>query len=319
VRLPSIMVPYPGPTALPGEQDIAVYLRPESNGVRVESAMLKALRGDPRFTESIRLVYLANVPGSLIVRRGVVREHYGARFHFARTGKAALTATMRGLFEEAFGTPADAAPIVGAYEALPALGLSPEGLFDVRVPPKHYALILGQSVKLVGGLYVLNYDIPALLAKHNDGTDVFSMLLRSGVAYQEFAELMRSVETALRDSGIVSAATPLSRVLHHAKGPFEQALDALGYLYAADGAPIPLRETTFASFLMERGAPEARILDIVRHPLVRLRSPGGGVSEAEIYQLTRGATYAEALAVLDSVVDTLPVPPDDAAASPGNP
>jgi hypothetical protein len=313
MRLPSIIVPYPGPSDLAGEQDIAVYLRPESNGVRVESTMLKVLRGNARLRERIRLVYLANIPGGLIAQRGVVQEHYGARYHFARVGKAALTESMRERFRRAFGILADTAPIFGAYEALPRLGVSPEALFDVRVPLEHFSVILGQSVKLVDGLYVLNYDIPALVAKHGDGTDVFSMLLRSRVDYPEFAELMRSVEAALRDGGMVSDATPLARVLHHAKGPFEQTLDALGYLYAADGSPVPLRETTFASYLLQNGASEASIVDVVRHPLVRVRPPEGGVAEAEIFELTRGSSYPDALQAFGTVKETLPIPPDPAA------
>jgi len=76
VRLPSVLVPYTGPTAEPGEQDIAVYLRPESNGVRVESTMLKVLRQSLAARDRTRLVYLANLPGDFIVSRGVVRDHY---------------------------------------------------------------------------------------------------------------------------------------------------------------------------------------------------------------------------------------------------
>ena len=308
MRRPSIIVPYSGPTSRDGEQDIAVYLRPESNGVRVESAVLRELRRSDRLREMVRLVYLANVPGSTIAERGVVGEHYASRVRFARSGGSAFTPGMRAAFEAAFRSPFAGASVPGAFEAMRILGLDAEGLFDVWVPPEEVAVILGQNVKHHAGHYIVNYDIPALLAKHSDRTDVFSMLLRSRVRYPELLELMRAVERALREENIVAEATPIGRVFHYSRGPFEQILDGLGYLYGADGSPVPVGELSFARYLLANGVEEARILQIVHNPLVRIVAPDGSSEEAEIFEHTRGDGYPDALAKLRSVGEPIALP-----------
>jgi hypothetical protein len=289
-------------------QDIAIYLRPESNGVRVESVMLGVLRRSTRFRERVELAYLANIPGSFIAERGVVQEHYATRVYFARAGRDAFTGGMRRRFEEAFETPFDAASIMGAYEALDRLAVSAEELFAVRVPPPDYAVILGQSVKRYAGYYIVNYDVPAILAKHDEHTDVFSMLLRSGVEYAEFQNLVRGMGNALRDEKIVSDATPASRVFHYSKGPFEQILDALGYLHSADGARVAVSDISFARYLVANGFDESRIVEIIRNPLLHIAAADGSIDEIEIFEHTRGDSYPAALAKLKAVVGAAPPP-----------
>ena len=76
---PSILVPYPGPDSAPDALDVFVYLRPETNGVAVESTVLKVVRECRGRESDIDLVYMANVPGSHIVRRRIVERHYSLR------------------------------------------------------------------------------------------------------------------------------------------------------------------------------------------------------------------------------------------------
>jgi hypothetical protein len=309
MRRPTVLVPYPGPAAGGDEHDTSLYLRPESNGVLVESTILRELRRSERLRDLVRVAYLANIPGDIIAERGVVAAHHACRVRFALLGGSAFTPGMRRLFEAAFGVPFREAAVTGAFEALDLLGMAEEELFDVRVPPDQVAVILGQNVKHYRGYYIVNYDIPALRRKHNAGTDVFSMLLRSRADHADIQGLMGAVERALRQEGIVAEATPIGRVLHFSRGPFEQTLDGLGYLYGADGSPVPLGELSFARFLLGNGIDEARILDIVRNPLVRVRSPDGAIVEAEIFEYTRGDGYAAALAKLRTVIEPiLPAP-----------
>ena len=100
-RLPSILVPYPGPRVESDVQDIALYLRPESNGVLVESTIMRVITSGYR--QNTRMVYLANIPGDFVVARRVVERHYRLKIQFARSGKDAFTPQMQRRFERAFG------------------------------------------------------------------------------------------------------------------------------------------------------------------------------------------------------------------------
>lgn len=65
---PKVLVPYIGPSTDPHELDVLFYLRPESNGVAVESTVLAVIRRCRAEGVAIQLGYMANIPGSTIIR-----------------------------------------------------------------------------------------------------------------------------------------------------------------------------------------------------------------------------------------------------------
>ncbi len=132
--LPKVLIPYPGPTGDPRQQDIFVYLRPETNGVRVESAVLKVIEHCPAYKQDMNLVYLANVPGEYITEQHIVEHYYALKLDFAVYGKDRFTPHMKEAFTQAFRLPFAEADIIGSFEALRRLKLGPEELFALWVP-----------------------------------------------------------------------------------------------------------------------------------------------------------------------------------------
>ncbi|HUX21808.1 MAG TPA: hypothetical protein VMW69_11260, partial [Spirochaetia bacterium] len=252
-RMPTVVIPYAWPPTGDSQQDIFVYLRPETNGVRVESILLGAIRKNPRYRELISLAYLANIPGDFIVSNRIVEEHYADRLHFTLNGKASFTPSMQRRFEEYFGVPFEEAEIVGAFEAMRKRGWTSEDLFELRVDESKICVLNAQTVKQVDGLYLVNYDIPAILHKNHASTDVAVMILRSSLTAAEFVQLLEDIRVSLVAGEVLSADTPLSHAVHYSKSPFEQILDAKGYLYRSDGSHEDFESIRFAHWLIERG------------------------------------------------------------------
>jgi hypothetical protein len=314
-RLPSVLIPYPGASTEKNVQDVFVYLRPETNGVNVESAILKAIQKSPAYKKDLFLVYLANIPGDFIVRNKVVEEHYAVRLYFAVHGGRAFTPFMKEEFERAFGCAYDPEKVIGAFEALRLYGFTPDRLFMLWVPNDCFRIINGQSIKKYDDRYIVNYDIPALLQKNSRATDIAAMIFRTYLSYDGFASIIRGMEESLIQSGLIREGTPLSYVFHYSKGPFEQVLDGIGYLYEKDSTHVALEKLSFCSYLKNRGVDFNAVLGLLKHPIIQVcgekESAAGnfcGSRETYLYSFTMGDSFEASLAKLDRIVGQAAVP-----------
>ncbi|MBN1411073.1 MAG: hypothetical protein JW969_09525 [Spirochaetales bacterium] len=292
---PDILIPYPGPCTLDsGCQDIFVYLRPESNGVLVESTLLKVIKNDPHYNTGIKLIYLANIHGTFIVTNRIVEEHYLLKEKFARKGKSLFTPFMQEQFVRFFNRSFEEAPIVGSYEALNILGFSEDQLFRYIVEEQDMLVINGQNIKKINELFVVNYDIPALLHKNYKQADIAVMIFRSNLEYNDFHILVEKMTGALIQSRVLARNAPFSRVFHYSKGPFEQVLDAIGYLYHPDGSHISLKEINYCSYLMQRGIDINQIFSAIRHPIMLFKTDDNKILEDNLICYTYNDSFEEA-------------------------
>ena len=235
-----------------------MYLRPETNGIQTESVLFRVFK-DPAWNAKVSLVYLANVPGEFLLEHGVVERHYASRVRFAREGGNAFTEAMRETFARFFGEPFDAKRVVGAFEAMKRLEMDEEALFRLWVPVYDLIEIEGQLVKRAGELFIVNYDIPALLTKHNAGTDVAAMVFRTELSYDEFKSAVDHIRRDLVREGLLDPDKPEHRVFHWSRGPFEQLLDAQGYVYNVRDEPVELNELAFGRYLLAQGETDESI------------------------------------------------------------
>ncbi len=282
---------------------MAIYLRPEANGVKVESTLLRFIHESPEYRRSLSMVYLANLPGEYIDERRIVEQHYSLRIHFARLGPQAFTPTMIREFEHFFGVPFRQSRVVGAFAALEALGLTAEELFRVWVPAEQVTRIHDQTVKRYRGLYIVNYDIPALLGRCCRDLDIFSMILRSTLPYSQIHDIVEQVIRALEQEAILPHPGIYSHVFHYSRGPFEQILDGCGYTCDARGEPIDPRQLSFFAYLLAQGCTGEDILAALRDPVRFFYTPYG-VQEHNLVVYTAGDTFPEAARKFRSRVET---------------
>ena len=305
--MPQVLVPYPGLDADPSTQDIFVYMRPETNGVVGEREVLRVIEKYPQYKVDLHLVYLANIPGEFIVRNHIVERHYAVKMSFAVHGKRLFTERMKERFREHFDTEFASAPIIGAFEALDRLDVRAEELFSQWVDEPDILVVDGQTVKRVGAFFVVNYDIPALIHKNNRNTDIAVMLFRTQMGYQDFLSLTSKMRQGFIDRGMLGTQGSVSRVFHYSKSPVEQILDGLGYLYSSDGRRIPMRELSFAAFLLQHDVSEAQIGGLLDNPIATFETSRGRIEDSVI-AYTRNESYERALEKIRTMVSQYRIP-----------
>ena len=324
MREPSLLVPYQGPDSSGNTFDVYVYLRPETNGVLTESVLMKTVIGRPDWHRDVKLVYLANYPGDFIQTRHLIEHHYRTRILFARQGAGAFTPGMRRAFTEKFSTDFTQAMeegrILGAFDALAATGLTEEELFGYRVDRTDMLEVLGQNIKRREDIWIVNYDIPALLHKNDFQTDIAVMVFRVALDWASFREVVTAMGDHLAEAGIISPGMPPSRAFHHSHSPWEQLLDGIEFLWGVDVSDGGAEDDiSFGAYMMERGWSRDRLRHIIRHPLVGYRPsvPGDettapaceeeGFCEGNIFDISSGMTYAEAQELMGRVSGPLDI------------
>ena len=299
---PTIVIPYAGPSDDLTCRDIFVYLRPETNGVLAESLLLRVIENSSLYRESFELIYLANIPGEFIIENRIVEDHYRHKMAFARHGGSLFTENMRSRFERYFLDTFDAGKVIGAFEALKVLKLTEDALFQIRVPPTRVLDLNCQVVKKIDEIYIVNYDIPALLQKNSNTTDIAVMLFRSTLNNAEFHNMIEKMEESLKRAGILPLGVPSGRAFHYSRGPFEQVLDARGHLYSEDGKHVSLHDMQFCSFLRSEGIICDEVDRILDNPIMEFHNSSGEIVEECLYTYTQGASYRAAYEILVSAV-----------------
>lgn len=301
IRKPTIVLPFIETSGDEEVKDLFIYLRPESNGIRVESLMFSVIHNDPLFRERISLVYLANLPGDFVSDRKVIENHYLLKCEMARKGRECFTPLMIKRFENFFDIKWEDANVVSSYSAIKELNIDSKELFNLWVNDKDFFYVHGQSVKKVGSLYVINYDIPELLKINSVNTDIAVMVLRSRLTNRELTSLITKMEIALKEGGAIDPDTPPRRCFHYTKSPLEEILDGLGYMYDAAGVEVPFEKISFVRYLIERGITKERITDLVFSPIVRIEE-SGIVKEVYLYDYLMGDSYGEAYHKISKIV-----------------
>lgn len=299
-REPTIVVPFAGACESSLCQDVFVYLRPESNGIAVESALMKGVSKVPNWQNNINLVYLANLPGDFLNKNGVFEEHYQTRIKFAKKGKSIFTPYMSRVFSSHYKINFDSAEIIGSYSALSLLGLDEEELFKLWVNVEDMLTINGQTIKRIDKYYVVNSDIPAILHKNNSKTDIAVMIFRTVFWGSDFYNVILNMTKVLLEEGILLSKNQFSHVFHYSKGPFEQILDAVGFLYDTEGNHLPLHNIRFYNFLLEKGLTQKAINHFIRQPLFQFRNNEGNIEEKSIFHITKDLSYDESWRILKS-------------------
>ncbi|ADK79625.1 hypothetical protein [Sediminispirochaeta smaragdinae] len=299
-RLPTVVLPLSEECDRDECQDIFVYLRPESNGILVESTIMKVIGLKAEVANKIKLIYLANLPGEFISKTRVIEKHYRLKLLFTKKGKSLFTPFMKTQFSQHFGISFEDADILGAFDAMRRLKMSREELFGLWVPEKDLLHVNGQTIKRYHDFFIINYDIPAILHKNIEGTDIAVMIFRTELSAAEFHALITDLVTNLRKEGLVDVKRPFSRVFHYSNGPFEQIRDGLGFLYDKNGNHLPLEKLRFYDYLQKKGLDREHILKTLAYPIFVFNGERAPYHEETIYEASFSQSYAQAYQTLAS-------------------
>ncbi|MGL1893820.1 MAG: hypothetical protein OCD02_19440 [Spirochaetaceae bacterium] len=293
LRMPTIVLPFMPSSGSEEEKDLFIYLRPETNGVKVESLMFGVIHNDPLYRDGISLAYLGNLPGDFVSRQNIIQRHYALKCEVVDKGRSCFTKFMIKQFEKYFCVKWDEVKVVSSFKALEILNIKSDELFNLWVKDSDFFYIHGQSIKKVGDLYIINHDIPELLHKNNSETDIAVMVLRTKLSNKDLTTLITKMEIALKEGGAISSKTPPSRCFHYSRSPLDEILDGLGYLYNSKGEALPVESISFVSYLLKRGISLECIMTLVNSPIGFIEE-GAIEKEVYLYDYLIGDSYNEA-------------------------
>ncbi len=323
---PDVLIPYTVPERELGDSSISIItVRPETNKVNYEAVIIKST------APFANVIHMANLSGMLINKKGIVACHYSSQLQFAVNGKEEMEKypEMIRTFEKKFDTPFKDAKIIGSYEAILDFKLkkSADDLFETMVPGEHFLELFGQTIKKIDVYYVLNYDIPAILTRHDKGTDMFLVAIRMKDSKNRFSDLNHVIyenmrkDTAINILGIdrrkgLAWYDQVRRTYHISRSHIEAMFDLTDYVFKDESERILFSDTPLGRRLVEKkimtkDQVEERLNHLKQNPLVYMTHPGNGkketlaniISEGRIKKLTcyREKTLEECCKIISTI------------------
>jgi hypothetical protein len=258
-----------------------VYVRPETNNVPYERAIVTGIRrmGDP--------VYMANINGSVFLLDGVLEDHYVSQFRFARDPKGELSKypEIASLFESQFGISVKKAPLIGSFEAVSRFEIPEEELFETIVPDTDFLNCWGQEFKRIRGRIIANPNLPAIAARYSSEANVLAIVVRSrGTGAPFFAELNRAIysevvshkDTPVLDGerlGSMIWSEKIRRTYHISTGHIMAMYDMADLVFVDGKRRLDVADTPLGRRLLADGALTVEELrSLKRYPLVHLQA-----------------------------------------------
>ena len=327
---PDILVPYAA------EEDLSsgtrrdrirhaiVCVRPESNRLPYEAEIVSVLKARARVT------YIANLNGRLFTEGGILRSRYASQFRFARDPRAFLGQypELALAFEEHFGVSVSEAPIRSSLGDLSEIGLSPEGLFTTIVSDADFLAVKGQTFKRIHGVYIVNYDLPAIVRRYTPEANVFVALAEAEADSDDFYD---GLNEALHDTIASHSETPLvfgaelsglswhervRRTYHLSMNRLQAMLDMADFVYPDASGRLDVAGTPLGAALVKAGAIGAEALRQAKEShLCRLAAPGPDLANLAFLPYDGHGMGFEELCRL--VAGIRPTTPGPAASQPG--
>jgi hypothetical protein len=281
------------------------YVRPETNNILYERAILAGLRAHGK------IIYCANLSGNVFIRDAILERHYPSQFKFARNPQSELARfpEIRLRIEEHFQLSLNDAQLVGSFEAVQVLQISEEDLFETIVPSSDYLGCWGQSFKRLGGAIVANPNLPAIVKRHAPSANVFSVVVCSrdhaSHFFQEaneaiFMEITSRSETPFIDGEKLDSlvwSEKIRRTCHLSSNHLMAMFDMPDYVYTGERERLGPADTPLGLWLLENTSITAERLHAIKQsPLVRRRdstllylpTAGRGMSLGQIKALMEG-------------------------------
>ncbi|MCP5046284.1 MAG: hypothetical protein GY940_03875 [bacterium] len=312
---PDVLVPYSAADdkrELSNSSIFVISVRPESNKVNYEAAIIKAV------SPHANAVYLANLSGSLVNDKAIIACHYSSQLQFAINGKAEMSKypEMVRAFEEKFNVDFPVANIIGSFDAIVDYKIkeNAEELFSTMVPYENFLDIYGQTIKKIDDFFVLNYDIPAVITRHHEDTNIFIIALRLKDNSARFADLHHLIYDSISNNESTAILGPkerqnlplewynrIRRTYHISRSHIEAMFDLTDYVFKDNTRRIGFADTPLGQRLLDLGIIppdqlEKRLSLLKDKPLVYLDQEDGTMKLVDIIlegKTKQGDTFIE--------------------------
>lgn len=286
--LPDIALPYDD-SRIYDENIAVIAVRPETNKVTYESAILKGV------SPYADLIYMANFSGTVVRTSKIIESQYASQLKFAQRGRDEVYhyPEMIPVIERKFNVAFDKMPLYGSYEYCRQVSgacewSSAQKLFNTIVPREEFLELHGQTIKKIDDVYIINYDIPAILTKHNKNTDIFVIAIRCKDTRTELSNINHDIYTQLlhkQGLSLIDADqrqqmewfNKVRRTYHISNSPAKAMFDMMDYILDDDGSNILFEQTPLGAALLNRNIATREELTLLKSsPIVYLKEKEGG-------------------------------------------
>ncbi|MDA3900465.1 MAG: hypothetical protein PF637_08095 [Spirochaetes bacterium] len=256
-RSADVLIPYNKERITDNSILISLFVRPESNRVDYEALIAQGMKGigTPFF--------MANYNGEVISKRHIVLNHYFLHYLFALHGKEEVLKypEFSEAFQNKFRISVKDAHVLGSFEYLQSEyndRFDEESLFHFYANEKDFLLFHGNSIKRINGIFVVNYDIPAILKSYTEKSNIliFSICCCNG---HTIDQLNYSLFTKFSEAGILPGKkspipwyNQVRRIYHISSNHIEAMFDLTDYTLNSDLSPIRYSETPLGSLLIKK-------------------------------------------------------------------
>ncbi len=278
---PDVIIPYIQ-TDSPMNPLTVVYVRPQTNKLNYETAIIKGVQdfGD--------IIYLANLNGKLFIKNALILEHYSTQYIFSIYAKHEIAKypEMIDKFESHFKVKFDEANIIGSFDALLSLNIDSETLFNTMVDDCDFLRMYEQTIKKIDNLYIVNYDIPAIIKKYDPESNIFVVAARFKDKNLKIEELNQAIFDNLKNN----MSTPIidedkykhmewwekvRRTYHISGNNIAACFDMIDFVYNTKGNNVTFDEIPFTHSLISKGIiTQEKLAYLKNYNLVRTNPDG---------------------------------------------
>jgi len=188
-------------------------------------------------------------------------------------------------FENYFKTSFDSSFIIGSFDALIKLNLNDESLFNYIVEDKDFLKLYGQTIKKINNVFVVNYDMPAIIKRYTPKANVFAIAIKFKDKNTSFLEINQSIFDQIKKNNMVIVDEEfhkslewnerIRRTYHISRNNVMAMFDMVDFIIRNNNDHLRFIETPLGKTLIEEnGISEDFIIRIKEFPIVYIEENG---------------------------------------------
>lgn len=286
-----------------------IYVRPETNAIPYEKSIISGIRP---FAD---VVYMANLNGKIFIRDALIFEHYSSQYKFAIYGKDAISKhpEMVKKFENHFNIKFDNAKIIGSFEAIKQLNMTPSELFNTFVDSKDFIRYYGQTIKKIKDIYIVNYDLPELIKIYDTDANVFIIVVRFPSKDFSFTDINKSIREELKKDEHAPIIDEdkfkslglneiVKRTYHISSNHITAMFDMTDFVFKKDDTHLSIYETPLGRKIIDkRIATNDQLRNLKNYPLVKIKKNGSQVL-VNISDEATGKNIDECIELINNII-----------------
>ncbi|HOV14915.1 MAG TPA: hypothetical protein PK771_11565, partial [Spirochaetota bacterium] len=211
-----------------------------------------------------------------------------------------------------FGVKFDDAQIIGSFDAIIKLDMSDELLFNIVVDKKDFLKLYGQTIKKIGNVYILNYDMPAIIKRYTPKANVFAIAIRLKNQSYSLMDINQSIFDQIKKNNMIIIGEEMHKELewnekirrtyHISRNNIMAMFDMTDFIIRSNSEHICFDETPLGRILIEEHNISYNFLyQLKEFPIVYINK-NGHKKLVNLLEEANGMTMEECVALIKSII-----------------